>query len=181
MNSQNEEVSATCNRDTYQALFLTDCSSGYGISMLKLLADAHPTKVAQLCYQYRMNAEICQFSNDLVYNGALKCGNDAIRDQMLDLQGFPENIAHEWLRKILDPTSPVVFVNTDPSTGQAFTSLEHIQAGKIVNDTEAKLVTTLISSLLACGVRADSIGVICPFRAQVSRTASWSLYRQARV
>ena len=137
--------------------------------MLKLLADAHPSAVAQLSYQYRMNADICQFSNDLVYNGALKCGNDAVRDQLLELMGFPESVAPEWLRQVLDPSSPVVFVNTDPSSGETFMPLEHMQAGKIVNDTEAKLVTTIISSLLTCGVRGSSIGVICPFRAQVSR------------
>ncbi|GKZ01089.1 hypothetical protein MPSEU_001060500 [Mayamaea pseudoterrestris] len=140
---------------------------GYGVSMLKLLADAHPDVVAKLSFQYRMNADICQMSNDLIYNGALKCANDNVRNQMLVLTGYPENVAQGWLRDTLNPAMPVVFINTDSAIEESFTPLEHTRAGKTVNATESTIVRNIVGSLVDCGVQADTVGVISPFRAQV--------------
>lgn len=142
------------------------------MSMLKLLADAHPDIVAKLSYQYRMNEEIAQLSNDLVYDGALKCANDMVRNQVLSLTAFPESIQTEWLRHALEPSSPVVFVNTDYNDGSGttyFQSLERTVGGKIINYSEVQLVRQIVRSLMCCGIDAGDIGVICPFRAQVRR------------
>jgi len=46
--------------------------AGYGVSLLKYLAEAQPDSVAKLSYQYRMNSEIWQLSNDIIYAGLLK-------------------------------------------------------------------------------------------------------------
>jgi hypothetical protein len=52
---------------------------GYGVSMLKHLAEGFPDAVAKLTMQYRMNEDICHLSNligarmnpyDIVYNAA---------------------------------------------------------------------------------------------------------------
>lgn len=115
-----------------------------------------------------MNEEICLLSNDLVYGGALKCGNESVRDQKVDLSGYPENIEQGWLRDLLDPDKPVVFLNTDGKNVAEFQPLERKQAGKIVNDAEVKVVQDIVNGLMTCGIGADSVGVICPFRAQVS-------------
>lgn len=153
--------------------------------MLKHLADQHSDSVAQLTYQYRMHEDICQLSNDIVYNGSLKCANDEVRWRRLELNGFPENIPSinraapgEWLLRAIDPRNPVIFVNTDKigataDTNEADSIIPHERAsgggnhGNIVNDMEARIVRLLVGGLLGCGLDASSIGVICPFRAQV--------------
>mgnify|MGYP003863544069 CR=1 FL=1 len=42
------------------------------------------------------------------------------------------------------------------------------RAGNMVNDTEAILVRRIVGALVAGGMPPSSIGVICPFNAQVS-------------
>jgi DNA replication ATP-dependent helicase Dna2 len=159
--------------------------TGFGVSMLKHLADQHSDSVAQLTYQYRMHEDICQLSNDVVYKGKLKCANDEVRWRRLELKGFPENIPSinrappgEWLIRAIDPSNPVIFVNTDKmgtatDTNEADSIIPHERTsgggnhGNIVNDVEAEVVRLLVGGLLGCGLDASSIGVICPFRAQV--------------
>ena len=151
------------------------------------MADKHSGSVAQLALQYRMHEEICQLSNDLVYKGRLRCANDSVRRQQLNLAGFPENIPSSrmkdsvWIATALDPSKPVVFLNTDnikPTEGEregssSLADLERTSGrgsgGNIVNDTEAALVSTVVDALVKCGLPSSCIGVVCPFRAQVSR------------
>jgi DNA replication ATP-dependent helicase Dna2 len=153
--------------------------------MLKHLADQHTDSVAQLTYQYRMHEDICQLSNDVVYKGKLKCANDEVRWRKLELNGFPENVPSvnqsapgEWLIRAIDPSAPVIFVDTDKigtttETNEADDIIPHERTsgggthGNIVNDVEAEVVRLLVGGLLGCGLDASSIGVICPFRAQV--------------
>ena len=170
---------------------------GYGISMLKRLADAFPESIAPLTYQYRMNAEICQLSSDAVYDGKLKCANAQVGSQLLELTNFPgflprpsSTLDIPWLSDVLDPTRSVVFMDTDKLKSDALTDKEdtrqdsHLGStlmdaleekigrrhdGKIVNRTEATLVRFLINGLVSVGLNANEIGVICPFRAQVRR------------
>ena len=128
-----------------------------------------------------MHEEICKLSNDLVYGGTLKCANDTVRSQQLTLPNF-ENKApqSEWLRKAVDPSIPVVFLDTDgvhststpadkvivPEVALERTSARG-EGGSIVNDTEAKLVRVVVDTLTSTGLSPSSIGVVCPFRAQV--------------
>jgi len=156
---------------------LVTSHTGFGVSMLKRIADSHPESIAPLTYQYRMHEEICQLSNDLVYGGQLKCANDQIRRRRLDLASFPENIpsqtSSQWLRSAVDPAWPVVFLNTDEINQNAKSKLYlertsgRTKGGSIVNDTEASLVRIVVTTLLSCGLDPPLIGVVCPFRAQV--------------
>lgn len=160
------------------------------MSLLKQLADSHPESIAQLTLQYRMNEEICQLGNDIVYKGTLKCANPQTAQRQLDLPGFPENIpqaAAPWLTCTMDPSMPVIFLDTDsilvgegtvnnceePNKAVAYWERSSVRSkgGSIVNDTEAKLVSQVVDALIRCGLDASSIGVVCPFRAQVRRTA----------
>lgn len=140
--------------------------------MLKRLAEAHPESVARLTLQYRMNEEICQISNDIIYDGALKCANESVRHRKLDLVGFSCPVS-PWLEHVLDPSLPVVFVNTDTQTNTpTFASApreleETIGHGSIVNKVEKTISETIVRRLLSCGMDPSEIGVICPFRAQV--------------
>ena len=155
----------------------------FGVSMLKRLADQHTDSVAQLTFQYRMHEEICQLSNDIVYKGQLKCGDDLVAKRKLALDQFPRGLPmgvnqQHWLYRAIDPSRPVVFLNTDKitmsTTSQVTDSIHALErtigrnaGGSIVNDTEASLVKDAVSALVACGLEPSSVGVICPFRAQV--------------
>lgn len=157
----------------------------YGVSMLKRLAEKHPDSVAQLTYQYRMHEDICQLSNDIVYEGKLKCANDSVAKRQLTLHGFPENLpcvvnqnSSAWLNQVIDPSSAVTFLDTDNikdtlcgASTDPIHPLERsygwLAGGSIVNDTEASIVRITVGGFIACGLEASSIGVICPFRAQL--------------
>lgn len=58
---------------------------GLDISLFKLLSDAHPEAVVSLEHQYRMCEEIMSLSNKLIYDGRLKCGNEAVARRTLKL------------------------------------------------------------------------------------------------
>ena len=151
--------------------------------MLRRLAEKHPESVAQLTYQYRMHEDICQLSNDIVYKGRLKCANESVAKRMLTLNSFPHCLPggveqKHWLYRAIDPSLPVVFLNTDrirvPSPSQAMDSIHHLErpagrraGGSIVNDTEAALVRDTVGTLVGSGADPSSVGVICPFRAQL--------------
>lgn len=161
--------------------------------MLKRLADEHPSSVAQLALQYRMHGAICQLSNDIVYGGKLRCANKDVETRLLGLPGYPSALLNHksidlpscWVTKAIDPSRPVVFLDTDRiqrintpmktasgSNPNTFTSgLERATGkngkGNIVNDTEAMLVRQVLHALMACGLEPSDAGVICPFRSQV--------------
>lgn len=153
--------------------------------MLKHLAEGRPESVARLTLQYRMNEDICQLSNEIVYKGTLKCANEVVRSRRLNLQGFPENLqsltAKAWLVRAIDPSCPVTFVNTDrlDASGKFVArSTERLagrnMGGSIINDGEAFLVEEIVSGLLQCGLNVSNACIICPFRAQVSHSYSYA-------
>lgn len=163
--------------------------------MLKRLAERFPDSIAQLTYQYRMHEDICRISSEAVYGGKLKCGNEAVRKRRLDLPGFPKSLpravsknVYHWLLGTINPNKSVVFVDTDnikklpvaktgPPSDPGLPKQEGIDAlegtiggragGSVVNETEAALVRYIVSGLIATGLPPSSIGVVCPFRAQV--------------
>jgi DNA replication ATP-dependent helicase Dna2 len=159
---------------------------GLDISLFKLLCEAHPQAVVSLEHQYRMCADIMLLSNTFIYSGRLKCGTPAVASRRLvhpipeglntyhyrlnssklvsDPICFGPNTATCWLSRALDPSNPVVFINTDSIS----TKLE-VQAGsRITNSLEARLVTHLTVSLLSLGIAASEIGVIAFYRSQLA-------------
>lgn len=58
---------------------------GLDISLFKLLSDNHPQGVVNLEHQYRMCEEIMTLSNELIYNGKLKCGNEKVAKRTLNI------------------------------------------------------------------------------------------------
>jgi DNA replication ATP-dependent helicase Dna2 len=58
---------------------------GLDISLFKLLSDTHPQAVVNLEHQYRMCEEIMTLSNELIYNGRLKCGNEMVAKRTLEI------------------------------------------------------------------------------------------------
>jgi DNA replication ATP-dependent helicase Dna2 len=125
-------------------------------------------------------------SNTLIYSGRLKCGTAAVASRRLvhsnadglatyhhkqrsnrpdvnDICASPSN-PKCWLSKALDPSHPVIFINTDAIS----TSLEFASGSRITNTLEARLVAQLTVSLLALGVPATEIGVIAFYRSQLA-------------
>jgi DNA replication ATP-dependent helicase Dna2 len=159
--------------------------------MLMRLAEMHPSTVAALTYQYRMNEEICKLSSYLIYGGRLKCGNEEVRHRKLDLPGFPNALPvtvsqtkglWPWLKMTVSPENPVIFVDTDnmrkiPPNGTSnkenvtMEALEEKRGGraggKVTNPIEAILARYIIKGLISSGANPKEIGVISPFRAQV--------------
>ena len=87
----------------------------------------------------------------------------------------------------MNPFRPVVFVDTD-EIGQSdddmalensgdIVPLERAASrqagGNMVNDTEAMLVSRIVEALVSVGLSPSSIGVICPFNAQVCSAARY--------
>ncbi|RYP10201.1 hypothetical protein DL764_000822 [Monosporascus ibericus] len=163
-------------------------NGGLDISLFKLLSDTHPDSVVNLEHQYRMCEDIMTLSNTLIYRGRLKCGTNALRNQKLNVPhmealgrwhydpstivrpGTPRSICTGlgdgkcWLRSLLDPEARVRFINTDALPS----SREEAKGNRIVNPTEARIVTQLVEALLDVGVPAGEIGVMTHYRSQLS-------------
>lgn len=153
---------------------------GYNISMFRRLADNVPESVVKLTLQYRFNQDICDMCNDIVYNGALKCGNENVKKSKLSLRGYKSNNI-EWLDYALDPNKPVLFLNTDTvnisekpqSYPFQIKGLEEKgrgsdkKGGTLVNRTEKDLVYMIVEGLLSNGLPPSDIGIISPYRSQI--------------
>lgn len=163
-------------------------AGGLDISLFKLLSDAHPDSVVNLEHQYRMCEDVMTLSNTLIYEGRLKCGTEALRQRKLEVPnmdalrqrhfgastvtrtGTPRSFCTSWknhscwLRSLLDPEARVRFINTDSLPD----CREEAKGNRIVNPTEAGIVSQLVDALLAVGVPASEIGVMTHYRSQLS-------------
>ncbi|KAH0402072.1 hypothetical protein KCU89_g3521, partial [Aureobasidium melanogenum] len=160
---------------------------GLDISLFKLLSDRHPESVVNLEHQYRMCEEVQLLSKTLIYSGRLKCGNDAVASRTLNVP-TPDGIMRYhsepqgswsldrnlclgptqgkcWLSDILSPSRKVVFANTDTLCP---VPKETAVGSRIVNATEAQLLTQLVLSLISQGVPPNEIGVIAFYRSQLA-------------
>lgn len=161
-------------------------TGGLDISLFKLLNDAHPQAVVELGTQYRMCADVMELSNQLIYNGRLKCGTPAVASRTLSIPNMPGlSTCHYspstaaarkdacpgpkagkcWMRDLLDPQVKAVFIDTDSLLPQ---SREEAKGNRIVSQTEASIVTQLVSALLATGVPGGEVGVMTHYRSQLA-------------
>ena len=160
---------------------------GLDISLFKHLSDVHPSSVVYLEHQYRMCQDVMALSNNLIYNGRLKCGSQEVADRRIsiphmdslrDYHYSPATLSCSakticlgpirgrcWIRDLLDPDTKVSFINTDPLLPA---SREEAKGNRIVNVTEQIICTQLVESLLSVGVPASSIGVMTHYRSQLS-------------
>ena len=163
---------------------------GLDVSLFKMLSDNQPSSVVNLEHQYRMCEDIMLLSNTLIYNGRLKCGNDAVAHRSVRIPRMEALKQHHhtpsslmsanlnpktvclnptsglcWIRDLLDPSTKACFVNTDTLLPL---SRESETGSRIVNTCEAGLCTQLVQSLLTTGVPATDIGVITLYRSQLA-------------
>lgn len=105
------------------------------------------------------------------YDGLLKCGNDAVRHQRLEIRPtraldiFATN-DRQWIDYAIDPERPVIFLDTD-GKGMLESNGARSRAGGPTNDAEVNIVAKLAISLELSGVKNSDIGLITPFRSQV--------------
>lgn len=165
---------------------------GLDISLFKLLSERHPSAVATLHHQYRMNSDIMELSNTLIYSGQLTCGSEAVASRRLELPNFDRlaqlhqhsqsqdssqqsasrtacpSLTHTscWLNRALSANSPpVVFLNTDPLFPS---SAETLKGSRITNHLEATLTQRLVCALLLAGLPPSSLGIITAYRSQLA-------------
>lgn len=81
-----------------------------------------------------------------------------------------------WIETAINPDKPVVFLDTD---GNGFVETNGIEVGSggPMNVFEASIVEHIVLSLSVCGLSKSSIGVITPFRSQVSHDILWKCHR----
>jgi DNA replication ATP-dependent helicase Dna2 len=197
-------------------------AAGYGVSLLRRLAEAHPSECATLRTQYRMNAEIQSIANALVYGGQLQCATEAVATQRYRLPGAvagaplfshppyavstrdeaaeaasADSTLHSppWLQRALDPTTTVLFIDTDALVGSFLSAREEWPRdhstgavrpaecgacacaaaaaasgcdaeGSVCNLVEARAVTAIATAVLLHGGCGRDMGVIAPFNGQ---------------
>ncbi|KAI8990344.1 DNA replication factor Dna2-domain-containing protein [Pilobolus umbonatus] len=91
-------------------------TGGLDKSLFSILAESNPNSISYLEYQYRMNKDVMDIANLLVYDHKLKCGNYSVATRKLTIPNFESGmqIIHQeagkcsdisscWLNKILDP------------------------------------------------------------------------------
>lgn len=104
--------------------------------------------------QYRMHPAICDFASETFYAGALVAAGYA-RTATLGMRWHTD----EPLAPALDPARPMALLDVAPFAAE--------RGGK-VSEAQGEVARKLIQALLRGGARAESIGVIAPYRAQVA-------------
>ncbi|WP_254863407.1 AAA domain-containing protein [Halovivax gelatinilyticus] len=128
-----------------------DRSNPLTISLFERLADATPEAGVLLNRQYRMNQRIQAFSSNEFYDGALRPAAPAVASRTLDdIEGVSRD------RLPTDLRDPVTFHHVE-GDDEAYT-----------DSVEAAQIAELIDTYGDAGVDPGDIGVIAPFRAQVS-------------
>ncbi|XP_061229796.1 DNA replication ATP-dependent helicase/nuclease DNA2 [Neopsephotus bourkii] len=140
---------------------------GMSESLFKRL-EQNQNAVVQLTVQYRMNSKIMSLSNVLVYEGKLECGSEKVSNATVNLPDLIKlkldlaDSSKTWLKNVLDPGTPVCFLNTEKVPAP-----EHAEKGGVSNMTEAKLVLFLTSLFIKAGCNPSDIGIISPYRHQL--------------
>ncbi len=136
-------------------------TQGLGTSLFLRLKQKYPDSNVLLRFQYRMNKELMNFSNQRYYEGKVKAINDSVANQLL-WSLLPTQIdlsnKNQLMQSILDPNQPLVYagVNTE------------FNRNRRVNLGEVRVIKQLVDELLDLGTPPNCLGVIAPFRGQVA-------------
>ena len=122
-----------------------------GTSLFERLIDRHPEAAVMLDRQYRMSQRIQAFSSREFYEGALRPATADVAAQSIRDLG-------------LDPDADSLY------DGVAFVPVEGTTA-EHTDELEAERVVAIVESYLSAGLDPGDIGVIAPFRAQVTTIA----------
>lgn len=120
----------------------------------RLFLTSDPENISSLCVQYRMNSEVQDIPSRLFYEGRLVASPEVAR-RRLTVSG--EFQGPYYLREIIDPETPVIFVDVQGG----------VDAGK-TRPEEAEIACDIVRALVQSRVTPGEIGVITPYRAQQS-------------
>lgn len=161
--------------DHYQLppLVKNPTAKGLSKSLFKSLSESQPQSVIELTKQYRMCNDIMLLSNTLIYDGRLEIGSaqvgnqklkipniSKLQDKLVDKQ-LPDEL--NWIKTVLNEDKKVLFLNHDFVGGCNETAKNE----NIVNVKEVELIYQIVQSLLYCGVKEESIGIMSFYRAQL--------------
>ncbi|KRT83742.1 hypothetical protein AMK59_4561, partial [Oryctes borbonicus] len=132
-----------------------------------------------------MNKCITQLANAFTYKGELQIANDTIGNATLKIPNL--NVLQEthreeiWLLNTLDSSleNSVKVLDTGP-VWQNCKTKENNHAIN-VNAYEAAVIKHIITALLKGGVESNSIGVIAPYTAQVSKLSTSLLNKDINI
>ncbi|GAB7020371.1 AAA domain-containing protein [Halostagnicola bangensis] len=124
-------------------------------SLFERLVEEHPDAGIMLDRQYRMNQRIQAFASREFYDGELRPAEPEVATRTLDdLEGVSRE---KLLPQLRDPVSFVAVEGDD---------------GQYTDDEEAVRISELIERYEEAGLERSDIGVIAPFRAQVSNISN---------
>ncbi|XP_048140826.1 DNA replication ATP-dependent helicase/nuclease JHS1 isoform X5 [Rhodamnia argentea] len=132
--------------------------NGLGISLFCRLSEVHPQAISTLQSQYRMCQGIMQLANALIYGDRLRCGSSDVANAKLN---FAKKLYTSWLKEVLEPGTPVVFLNTDLLP--AFEEKDH---KTLKNPIEACIIGKIAEELVESGIEEEDIGIITPYNSQ---------------
>jgi superfamily I DNA and/or RNA helicase len=131
-------------------------AAGFNISLLeRLMAELDPGISRRLEIQYRMHADIMQFSSQEFYAGSL-AADPSVEAALL--QDLPEVAANALT------TTPLDFIDT---AGASYDEATDPDGESRLNPLEAELVLQKVQALLEAGLAPTDLAVIAPYAAQV--------------
>lgn len=129
---------------------------GFGISLMERLVQRDGNAIARrLDVQYRMNADIMNFSSAEFYDGNLQADGSVATHLLADFAGV---MADELLQ------TAVTFIDT---AGAGYDDEQPIDSSSRCNPEEAAVVVRKVEQLLAANIPPAAIAVITPYSAQV--------------
>lgn len=131
---------------------------GMGLSLFEKLCKKHPTSATVLKKQYRMNEDILELSNSIIYHRVMTHGSQEVAKQSVV---FPRDVNSmlTWLEEI--KKRQVTFLKTDKVILSL--KLKERQRFKYKNFIEAAICAMIIDNFKHCGVDSNSITIITPF------------------
>ncbi|MCH5227692.1 MAG: AAA family ATPase [Muribaculaceae bacterium] len=136
---------------------------GLGKSLMETIVAKHPEAVKLLTTQYRMHAEIMNFSSKWFYNDSMKAASEVSHRSILD---FDTPI--EWIDTAIPNDNTDLTLESDNAFQEIFTG----NFGKVNKDEALLTLSVLQNYVESIGIhrildeRID-FGIISPYRAQV--------------
>ncbi|XP_004928891.1 DNA replication ATP-dependent helicase/nuclease DNA2 [Bombyx mori] len=133
-------------------------------SLFHRLMDEEATCTLHL--QYRMNQAITDVANQVAYDSRLKCANGQVALATLSIDMQKLSSKTEWLKRACSPEPEDAVLFLDMKSTNVFDFENESRSCR--NKAEACLVLDLMECFKEGGVSSKNIGIIAPYREQVS-------------
>lgn len=130
---------------------------GLGVSLFERMKiyfeKNNADSIAMLKNQYRMNRKLIEFPSKMFYNGEVKTGNETVGMRKPPIR-ITNNKIPNWIESVINPDEPLIFVNLK-ETGDKYSGI-------------ACIADIVLKGLLDSAVKPEDIGIISPYRHEVS-------------